>query len=540
MSPTSTKPTRRTPLQVAQDREETSRLNLLADLHVKRREVLNKYDVVETNKARRQAKTETGGEGEIYDMTRRLRGCNLGRDLERNYSPAKGIMHQFRVNVVGSLGKMQLNIAGGEEATKWFNEIWSPDCDFRSELHFSDWLGNSLGGAMRDGDQLTVFDDGVVEDSGKLLTWESDQVAPVSDNVLRMIQSEMQIPADVKLVQDNGILRDKWGREVAYISSGKRGIAMYDKREDVTVWPRKTGSVKLMRLPWRQNQGRGVPIMIASASNFLDLYELIASELMSAKRAAKQYGYVSREEAVANFDDPTADPEFLGENLGKTGATVDAEGANEATATGAKNYERFESFTGGYMDYISKGDTVNIPEIKHPNKEIAPFIDAVHGFSGSALGVASAYAKLRADKAYTAFRGDMVMTWVTWYWVQKILERMAADWVGIRALRWAMRHGKIANLAAGWEQSMSWTWPVMPEIDELKAAKAVEQQLKNGTTDWSKLLGPDWEKKLRSFGKQVNVVREILLPLGLLETKSGAPTTEEKTEDDEDETNEGE
>jgi capsid protein len=515
-----TKTKRKTPLQSAQEREQIARLNLQTKLHTRRLAVLNKYDVVETNRRRRQASKETKSEGGIYDMTRRLRGCNLGRDLERNYSPAKGIMHQIRVNVIGSLGKMKINLDGAEHGADWFNQVWAKDCDYRTGLHWSDWLQNTLDGILRDGDQLTVFDDGIIENgngnsggTGKLITWESDQVVPAQKGILEK-------PWD-GLTQDNGILRDKWGVEKAYLATGKRGLTMIGDLKDLTVFPR--GPAKLMRLPWRQNQGRGVPILITPASNFIDLYELLASELQSAKRSAKQYAHVKRKEAVADWDDPTADPEFLGENLGKTAAVVDAEGANEATATGALNYEKLEALTGGYTDYVDENDEIIFPEIRHPNKEVQAFIEAVHGFGGTALGIASAYTKLRADKSYTAFRGDMIMTWATWYWLQKLIERMIADWVGRRVLAWAVAQGKIKPLPEGWELAVSWTWPTMPEVDKKKAQDAIAQALKNGTTDFSELLGPDWEKRLRAYGKQIELIRELLLPLGVLETKAGAP-----------------
>ena len=515
-------PSIRTALQRARDEAEIARLQLETRRNKRRLEIMQKYDAVETNRLRRRAARETGDEGSIYDMTRRALGANLGRDLERNYSPARSLIHQFRVNCVGSLGKIRVNVEGGDDAADYFNSVWSKNCDFRTDMDWSTWLQNTLAGIIREGDQLTVFDDGITDDdSGKLLTWETDQIAPLQDSEL------LKAPDEYKgLIQDNGILRDGWGREVAYIASGKRGLSVIGNIDDATIFPR--GIARLMRNPWRHNQGRGVPVMVTPAGNFVDIYEILTSELQTAKRAAKQWAYVQRSDAVTDWDDPGSAPEFLPENTGKTATEVDAEGANLATATGAKNYEKLEAFAGGFVDYIDPDDNVTIPDIKHPNKDIPAFLEAVHGFSGSALGMAAAYTRLRADTSYTAFRGDMIMSWVTFYWLQKRLERVAADWVGVRVLTWAMRKKLIKKLPDRWESKVSWTWPRMPEVDELDAQNAITAGLKNGTLDFAALLGPDWNRKLEDYAKQVDEIRRLGLPLSILEAKSGGMSNPKK------------
>ena len=476
------------------------------------REIQQKYDVLEANRARRQPSIERKGEDSIYDQTRRLKGCSLGRDLERNYSPAKGLIHQFKMNVVGIYGKLQVNTDGGEEAAAWFNEVWAPDCDFRADLHFGDWLQNTVAGIIREGDQLSVFDDDLVEDSGKLLTWEADQIVPLSATAFRKSGYKKK---DFSDRQDNGIIRDRWGREKAYVTTSKRGIRSIEKASDGTIYPR--GLARLIRNPWRHNQGRGVPSFITTAANYLDMYEILSSYLQTVKRSAKQYGYVYRADAVTDYDDPGSGPEFLPENTGKTATSTDAENPNVETAPGAKSYEQFEAFLGGNMDYLDPQDRVEFPDDKHPNPALPPFMDSVHGFSGAALGIASAYTKLRAEKSYTAFRGDMIMTWVTFIYWQKWLERYVADWTARNAIAWGIRTGAgFKDPGKEWQRALAWTWPVMPEVDELDAEQAIAAGLANGTLDYAKLLGPDWEKKLESYAKQIDKIRALGLPLAIL------------------------
>lgn len=486
--------------------------------------VMSKYDATESNKLRRQPVREFQDEGKIYDMHRRLLGCNIGRDLERNYSPAKSMLNQFRVNVVGSLGKIRVNSEGGEEATAWFNEIWAKDCDFRDDSDWSTMLQNILISGIRDGDALVIVDDSLIEDTGKLVTWESDQIAPVSDKVLEAC------PFGKGLIQDNGILRDSFGRIVGYSVTGRRGLSLIDDQKDVTYWRREVA--RLSRNPWRLNQGRGIPSLITPSSNFIDLYEILGSELSSAKRAAKQYAFVKRDNAVTDWDSPASAPEFLAENDGRTASDVALDGANQTTHS-AKNYERLETFTGGLTDYLDPLDSVEFPKLDHPNSALAAFLEAVHGYSGSALGLARAYTILRADSSYTAFRGDMIMSWVTFYAMQKQLERSVADWVARKVLTWAQRKGAIKPMAVGWEHSISWTWPKMPSVDELKESSAVAQAIKNGTTDYSDLLGPDWEARFESLAAQLKKAKELELPLSVFEQKSGGLAVADSSDESE-------
>jgi capsid protein len=471
------------------------------------------YDVLRSNKLRRTPKVEMQSEAGIYTPVKRAKGANIGRDLERNYSSARGILHQFRMNVVGALGKLQVNAKGGEAAGQWFNGVWAKDCDFRDAQHFSTVCQNVVAAILREGDLLAVFDDGVIEDSGKLLFWESDQIMPCSEELFKK-----KFPGDGN-VQDGGIARDKWGRVIGYTVTGKRGLTEITDEKDLTVWMR--GNAVMPRDPWRMNQGRGVPPMLTAAASLLDLYEMLSRELQSAKKAAGDYAHIKRTDAVDDWDAPGTKPELLPENSGKDAATVAAE-VGGGGSSDSRNYEALEAFTGGNVDYGQPGDEVEIYDPKRPNVHMTEFIEAVLCHAGAAFGLARAYAMLRADTSYTAFRGDMIMSWQgAFIPMQKWLERCFADWVAVKALTWAMRHGKIDPLPDGWEQTLSWRWPVMPEVQVDTAQNAIALALKNGTTDFSKEIGPDWRKHFDGLAEQIEYAKSKGIPLGIMEMKSG-------------------
>jgi hypothetical protein len=479
------------------------------------------YDILKANKHRRTPKAEVKDEAAMYDPSKRALGANIGRDLERNYAPARGIIHQFRMNVAGALGKLQVNVKDasgasiGDEAAKWFNGVWAKDCDFRDNLHFSVVCQNVVAAMLREGDMLAVFDDDLIEDTGKLLTWESDQILPMTEAV-------MTAKGIKGVTQDNGILRDKWGRVTSYSVTGKRGLSVIDKAEDVTIFAKELAC--LPRNPWRLNQGRGVPCIITAASSLLDVYEMLMRELQTAKKAATQYAMVTRDDAVADWDNPAA------ADIGSTPST--GTGGNTATGLATGNLESLEEFTGGYVDYGQTNDKVQFPPTDRPNVNMIGFIESVQCQAGAAFGLARAYTLLRADSSYTSFRGDMILSWAgAFYPMQKWLERCFADWVAVRALAWAQRKGLIAALPEGWEQTISWTWPTMPEVDELDAQNAIAASLKNGTTDFGKLLGPDWRQKLEALAEQLKVITDLGIPLSILEMKSGGTADNPKKDE---------
>jgi len=524
MIATPANPKQRTPALVK--RNESLRLEL-ENAVLERRVALIKnqsgrYDAVEPNRNRRQPRIETKSEDQTLDPRKRLLAHNIGRDLERNFAPARAIMHQFRVNVVGSEGKIQVNTADGEAAAAWFNGVWARDCDYRDDVHWSTMLQNIVAACIREGDVLAVFDDDVTpEDTGRLIIFEADQIAPLSETEFKKLDGYVN-----GWTQDGGIVRDQMGRVLGYIASGKRGLTVIDRIEDASFYPRSVA--RLIKNPWRVNQGRGVSALLTASTNFQDLYEILAKELQSAKVAASLAGFITRTDAVTDYDDPATGSAFLPENSGKDAATTALEGAN-GTDPAAPNYERFESLTGGMFEYMAEGDKAEFPDINRPNIHLAEFIEAVLGHAGASVGLARAYTILRADSSYTSFRGDMVLSWATFYMMQKWLERSFADWAARKAITWAIRKGSV-SLSAGWETTISWKWPRMPSVDESKEADAVAKQLKNGTTDFGELIGPDWRNHFDSLAEQIEYGRAKKLPLSVYETASGGVSPVEDKE----------
>jgi capsid protein len=512
---------------------------------VKGKERLGKYDAVSGssnatgagNKRRKSVieTTEESGSAGVLNNSQRLKGVNLARDLERNYSVAKSLFKQLRNNIVGALGKIQVNTDDefGKEATTWFNKDFFNNCDFRSTEDFSKITRNILTAKKREGDILVYFDDGsqlnVKEGgTGKIICYESDMICDLTD--------KDKLPNGC--TQESGVVRDQYGREIGYIVSKKRGQVSIDSSNLARMFRRDPDNepenmVKLIKSTFRINQGRGTSELLSAIADMLDCYEMRSKELQSAKLAASLAGTIEREESITDYDDVRLDPTNENPADGTTSETTLPEEQTEPV-----NYERMEALTGGIFDYLAKGDKLTLHDIKRPNIHMAEFIDHVTDAAGSVFGFAHAYSRMRADTSYTAFRGDMVMSWVSIIVEQKDLEREWLDWVGVRAIEWALRNGKIKSKAPdGWQNRISWHLPVMPFVDELKERQANAAALKNGEKTFSDLLGPDWNAKFEAFANELAKARKLGLPLSVFEQKSGgmAEGSEQETEEVDDE-----
>lgn len=64
----------------------------------------------------------------------------------------------------------------------------------------------------------------------------------------------------------------------------------------------------------------------------------------------------------------------------------------------------------------------------------------------------------------------------------------------------------------------------MPHVDESREEAAIQNAIKNGTTDYSKLLGPDWKTALTALSEQLEFARTLNIPLSAFETKAGGAT----------------
>lgn len=489
------------------------------------------YDFADSRNAaggrkRRQARIETGEEEKILSPWIRKQGINLARDMVRNNPQSRGLTKTLRTNIVGDYGKLVFNETGEwyAAAQRWFNEVWARSADFRDGSTFRECLQLIVYAVTHEGDFVAVFDDGLItggKGTGKMLFFEADQICELDENDFAPFAAR-------GFRQDSGIIFDKYGRISGVIVTRCRGASSV-KLSDAWILShnpssRTLPSWRFVRRKFRLVQARGSADAIPATQTVVDGYEMLGYEMQTAKKAAARYAYV-KEPKDESGDIPTGfgDISVNGETLSTDPTPEEEEEEFEA--------QRLELYTGGNTDYVPAGTEITFDPTNRPNVNIQTFLDYTNDLTGGSHGLAHAYSRMRADTSYTAFRGDMVMTWMTFKDFQQFLEDGFSDWAAAKVIGWAISTGELQPPAVDdWAASIAWQYPTMPSVDEQKEQSALAQKLKNGQTTFRKLLGPSWREQLEQFAEEIAYARKLNLPLSIFETVAGAKadSSEEK------------
>ena len=495
---------------------------------------------------RRLSRIEFEGEGRILRNDLRYRAINLARDMARNNPQFRGLERTMRVNVVGDMGKLRFRDTGAwyDAAQQWFNGVWSMSADFADGSTWRECLQLAIVAVETEGDFVVVFDDGILTGgagSGKLRFFEADQICPLAaEDFAPYAERGWSQGSD-------GVIYDEHGRIVGVVVTGRRGLPCVPASDAFVLThdpdSREDPNWRLVRRKFRLVQSRGSAAAIPALQTVIDGYEMAGLEMQTAKNGASRYAVVTMPpdappavDVPAGFDDDDDDENDEG---GEGGEDEDAgeegeDGAAGGTIAAHQRAGNLEEWSGGLVDYAPNGTSVTFDPGNRPNANIPAFLDWSSDLAGHAFGVGHAYARLRADSSYTAFRGDMVLTWSSWTDNQQFLEDAFSDWVARRAIRWGMARGEVPAAAPrGWETGIAWQYPKMPSVDEQREVAATSGKLNNGLTTYRDILGPSWREQLTQFSEEIRLIRELGLPLSVLETVAGAAAPGEPIEENE-------
>ncbi len=495
-------------------------------------EVQNRYDVTSGMNAagghvRRPSSVETGGEEAVLRPYERLKALSLVRDLMRNSAPIRGLARTMRVNIIGPCGKLRFRDPDEwyNKAAKWFNGAWARAADFTDGSTWRECLQLAIHSLSFDGEFVVIFDDGLLSGgngTGRLCFFESDRICNLDAAGFEPFKKK-------KMTQESGTIYDKLGRKCGVIVAAAPGLAetKAEKAFVLTCDPDKPlherNWLHVMR-KFRLRQGRGVADAVTAAPTALDALEILGLEMQSAKMGAAKYAAVYEKEpadAMAGLGlPPDAYPDDeKTDGKGESGSG-DAEGAAEEEDWTSP---ALEDITGGNVDYLKEGDKVEFAPTNRPNPNLAPFLDYASDVAGAAFGVSHAYSRLKTDASYTAFRGDLSMTWRVFEDFQQFIEDAFTDWVARRAIEHAISAGDLAKPPSeDWHEGIAWQYPAQPAVDEGREASATAVKLKNGLTTYRDTLGPDWRETLKNIAEEIEYCKKLGIPHPALETASGA------------------
>jgi len=462
---------------------------------------------------------ETGARSNILPPSRRLMAVALGRTLARNFSLFRGFLWQLRLNVAGWDANLSIRAKGAEDAQNWFNNHYVRNCDFREDLTLAHIFGLIVESVYRDGD-IGIFIDRHLKKTGKIILYESDQILDPPSSLLKRKGYE----------SFDGVIRDGYGRVVGYGVSGKRGGTATEK--DVSIIWRDPDNptecdFRLVSLPFRANQGRGISPLLCCIHDLFDCLEMRSKEIQTAKTAATLAGYIKRSTPADALLDPRLSPNYQAENEGGTSGTETTTGS-----PGGKEYDRLGAFLGGIMEYLDIGDEFVLLDPKRPNVHMPEFIAHVVESAGAGIGIARSYATLKAESSYTAFRGEMAMTWVLFRYLQRWFEDTVQDWVAQKAIEWAIANKLCKEPESGWQAQLYWRHPQMPGVDEAREQAAITAKFRNGLLRVEDLFGYNWEKEIDELARALEIIRAKFPEFAGLELKSGGIVPTEPKEEE--------
>lgn len=137
---------------------------------------------------RERGKAETVGEDRILDHSKRGQLLDLVRNQVRNSPTFNGILKQFDLNAVGTKGgKVVFGFEDADAVGPVRDEFakWTRDADFFDGLSLNSLLKIILKTYVTGGDCVLLFDDGLIEDSGRILLYEPDEIGSVKPDVLK-------------------------------------------------------------------------------------------------------------------------------------------------------------------------------------------------------------------------------------------------------------------------------------------------------------------------------------------------------------------
>ena len=265
---------------------------------------------------------ESGDEFKQLSQSDRNRIISFARKLVRNSDQFEAILHQFELNVVGTVGGKAVFDFGSdklddpvENAMTDAFASWAAHCEFFDDYSLNRLLKLALRTQLLGGDLVIVFDDDLVEDSGQVIVFEPDCIGNIPPSDFNKL-----FPS---YTQTQGIIKNANGKTVGAIVSwsqrGQNEYALKTPDGKLAAWPlvKKPGQnwkdslFILHRHVWRFNQGHGSSGVWSALATLCDLTDLQGYEIQSAKKNSQTIGQVvNTEEDKAPSIDPNYNPEY--------------------------------------------------------------------------------------------------------------------------------------------------------------------------------------------------------------------------------------
>ena len=476
------------------------------------------------------ATAETGDEFKQLTQSERNRLISFARKLVRNSDQMESILHQFEVQVVGTVGGKAVFDFGSDELddptetalTEAFAS-WARHCEFFEDGSLNTFLKLALRTQLIGGDVVLVFDDDLVSDSGQIITFEPDCIGNIAAN-----EFDRAFP---DYTQTQGIIKDANSKTVGVIVSwSQRGRSTYALKtkdshgnERMAAWPLvKPSGVSwsdslfiIHRSTWRFNQGHGSSGLWSALATLCDLTDIQGYEIQAAKKNAQTIGQViNTEEDKKDSIDPNYNPDTNAPIAGEGEAEADEGEEDSADDDGVDADFAVLKAAGCVYDLMPKNVKMELFDTKHPNANMPQFISWLQRVAAYTKGLAAFHATGKADASYSATMAEIQLSQKSFDDEWHKLEAGILDWIMARWVAWSKRRGTFpvdeSKLPPHWmRKCVQWERPRQKALNPVDEQKAWTEGLRNGSVDYTDIDGANWKRRAAQRARQKKVLQNL-------------------------------
>ena len=471
---------------------------------------------------RERGMTEFRAEDEILNAYGRGQMLDLARNATRNSSTFNGILKQFDLNAIGTKGGKAIFDFEDSEGIKSEFAKWTRDADFFDGLSFNTLLKLILKTYILGGDMVLMFDDGLIEDSGKLVIYEPDEIGNTTPEAVARHYGKSARQSLGRIYNSNGRFIG------AVVSRSQRGQTVFDPSQSYFL--RRDPDAPMFDSFWlmprnvfRVAQGRGVTPLAASLATILDLEDLCGYELAAAKKNSQTLAQVLQDTSVSNEEvaPPSVfEPGTDFENM--TDEEIEAASKEEVDSQVQTMALERVNAAGCIYQVMPENYKMELLDTKHPNTNMPSFINWLATKSAAPFGLSEQFATFMPRGS--DFRANQLFSERAFEEAQKFLEQIC-DWTLYRWSIWANKRGLINRQPDTFITNVAWSWPKMDELDENSHQDAVGKKLANMTGSYAEELGPDWREKLTAIKEEVDWFKKNNLPHPAFQMISGGERT---------------
>lgn len=445
--------------------------------------------------------TESRTEDEILDPSKRLKLLDLTRNLVRNSSLFNTILGQLTTNVVSTNGgKIILDYPNkffDDTLKKNFFE-YTRNVDFYTGDNLNHMLKRVLREYIIGGDCVLIFDDKLIEDSGKILLFEANEIVNVA-------QPEVERRYGKGCWCVNGKVYSQNGRHIGTIvSKSQCGAQIADPTR--CYFLKKDPNASSLDNGWfhfscNWREGRGVSQAASAIATLHQLEDLVQSELMASRRNSQIFCWLTQEKNVQE-ELPSAFDASDVEGMTDEEIEQAVKSENDSVQTISFNKARENSVI---YEALPEGVTAQQLQMQHPNSNVEVLVDWLANRVASSMGLSKSFATGNVDDA--TWRSNQLFSYPAILELQKDLEKIC-DWIFFRYCKYLVSHKVIEYIDPNIMDYVDWSWKGIDSLDPVVNQTGIKLALENNTKTYREILGNDWKEKLQQVADEHEWMRE--------------------------------